>query len=311
MTKTSKRESGLRHLTVSALMKEIIFNLQQLGKTRTCETYRTTLNSFMRFRNGSEVLVRDLTPELLQTYEAYLKTNNVTMNTVSFYMRILRAAYNRAVEQGVVQQNHPFARVYTGVGQTEKRSVAFAHLKQIKELDLSGLPGWEYARDMFIFSLYTRGMSFIDMAYLLKTDLKDGILCYRRRKTGQLLRIRWENCMQEVVDKYPHPDSPYLLPILTSAGQRGRMEYKAAIWRVNRHLKKIGEILQLPIPLTMYVARHSWASLAKDMGVPIGVISEALGHTSVKTTKIYLKAIDPAVIDRANHMLLTNMNSCY
>ena len=254
MTKTSKRESGLRHLTVSALMKEIIFNLQQLGKTRTCETYRTTLNSFMRFRNGSEVLVRDLTPELLQTYEAYLKANNVTMNTVSFYMRILRAAYNRAVEQGVVQQNHPFARVYTGVGQTEKRSVAFAHLKQIKELDLSGLPGWEYARDMFIFSLYTRGMSFIDMAYLLKTDLKDGILCYRRRKTGQLLRIRWENCMQEVVDKYPHPDSPYLLPILTSAGQRGRMEYKAAIWRVNRYLKKIGEILQLPIPLTMYVA---------------------------------------------------------
>ena len=198
----------------------------------------------MRFRNGSEVLVRDLTPELLQTYEAYLKANNVTMNTVSFYMRILRAAYNRAVEQGVVQQNHPFARVYTGVGQTEKRSVAFAHL-----------------------------MSFIDMAYLLKTDLKDGILCYRRRKTGQLLRIRWENCMQEVVDKYPHPDSPYLLPILTSAGQRGRMEYKAAIWRVNRYLKKIGEILQLPIPLTMYVARHSWASVARSRNIPLSVIS--------------------------------------
>ena len=307
MTKTSKRESGLRHLTVSALMKEIIFNLQQLGKTRTSETYRTTLNSFLRFRNGSEVLVRDLTPELLQTYEAYLKANNVTMNTVSFYMRILRAAYNRAVEQGVVQQNHPFARVYTGVGQTEKRSVAFAHLKQIKELDLSGLPGWEYARDMFIFSLYTRGMSFIDMAYLLKTDLKDGILCYRRRKTGQLLHIRWENCMQEVVDKYPHPDSPYLLPILTSAGQRGRMEYKAAIWRVNRYLKKIGEILQLPIPLTMYVARHSWASVARSRNIPLSVISAGMGHHSETVTQIYLASLDATLIDKANRTVLEGL----
>ena len=307
MTKTSKRKSGPRQLTVSALMQDIISNLQALGKTRTCETYRTALNSFMRFRNGSEILVRDLTPKLLQAYEAYLKANSVAMNTISFYMRILRAAYNRAVERGSVKQNHPFARVYTGVGQTVKRSVTFGHLKQIKELDLSDLPGCDYARDMFIFSLYTRGMSFIDMAYLLKTDLKDGILSYRRRKTGQLLRIRWESCMQEVVDKYPHPDSPYLLPILTSDGQRGRMEYKAAIWRVNRHLKKIGEALQLPIPLTMYVARHSWASVARSRNIPLSVISAGMGHHSETVTQIYLASLDAALVDKANRMVLEGL----
>ena len=193
------------------------------------------------------------------------------------------------------------------MGQAEKRSFAFAHLKHIKELDLSGLPGWEYARDMCIFSLCTRGMSFIDMAYLLKTDLTDGILCDRRRKTGQQLSIKWELPMQDIEDKYDTVCSPYLLPVIKVNGQDEWRQYKNAAHLVNRKLKLVGALLDLPVTLTLYVARHAWASIAKSKNVALSVISEAMGHDSETTTRIYLASLDTSTVDQANRMILQSL----
>ena len=117
-------------------------------------------------------------------------------------MRNLRAVYNQAVEKDLVKQCNPFRHVYTGIAKTLKRALPLKTLQQIKNLNLENTPSLEFARDMFLFSFYTRGMSFIDMAFLKTDDIKYGTLYYRRHKTGQMLQIKWERCMQEIVDKY-------------------------------------------------------------------------------------------------------------
>ena len=281
-----------------------IARLKRLGKIRTSEIYTAALRSFSGIMNDKEVLFDQLNADLIAEYEAYLKGRGNSPNTVSFYMRILKAVYNRAVEDGLTEQRHPFKSVYTGVEKTLKRAISLNDLKHIKGLDLSLKPNLDFARDMFLFCFYTRGMSFIDMAYLRKKDLQNGILSYRRRKTGQQLFIKWERCMQEIVDKYPINETEYLLPIITKRDEDYRKQYTNELHRVNHLLKKIGKQLDLPILLTMYVGRHSWASIAKSRNVPISVISEGMGHDSENTTQIYLASLDTSVVDKANKKIL-------
>ena len=288
----------------NAYICQQIARLKRLGKIRTSETYTAALRSFSGFMNDKEVLFDQLNADLIAEYEAYLKGRGNSPNTVSFYMRILKAVYNRAVEEGLIEQRHPFKSVYTGVEKTLKRAISINDLKRIKGLDLSLKPNLGFARDVFLFCFYTRGMSFIDMAYLRKKDLQNGILSYRRRKTGQQLFIKWEKCMQEIVDKYPVNETEYLLPIITKRSEDYRKQYTNELHRVNHLLKKIGKQLDLPIPLTMYVGRHSWASIAKSRNVPISVISEGMGHDSENTTQIYLASLDTSVVDRANKKIL-------
>ncbi|MBC8592153.1 site-specific integrase [Oscillospiraceae bacterium N12] len=285
-------------------LRQQIARLKRLGKIRTSETYTAALRSFSGFMNDKEVLFDQINADLIAEYEAYLKVRGNSPNTISFYMRILKAVYNRAVEYGMTGQRHPFKSVYTGVEKTLKRALSLNDIRRIKGLDLSLKPYLDYARDMFLFCFYTRGMSFIDMAYLRKKDLQNGILSYRRRKTGQQLFIKWEKCMQEIFDKYPVNETEYLLPIITKRGEDYRKQYTNELHRVNHLLKKIGKQLDLPIPLTMYVGRHSWASVAKSHNVPISVISEGMGHDSENTTQIYLASLDTSVVDRANKKIL-------
>lgn len=288
-------------------MGNVITQLKKIGKLRTAETYTATLRSFMRFRNDTDVLLDDITPELIEMYEAYLQNNGVVRNTSSFYMRILRAVYNRAVEKEFVKQRNPFKNVYTGVDKTAKRALPLSTIRRIKNLDLTRLPKLEFARDMFLFSFYTRGMSFIDMAFLKKTDLQNGYLKYRRRKTKQQLFIRWEKCMQEILDKHNAPESPYLLPIIKVAEQNERKQYGNALREVNNKLKEIAKTICLQIPLSTYVARHSWASIARSKNIPISVISEGMGHDSEMTTQIYLSSLDSSAIDHANSLILKDL----
>lgn len=285
-------------------MQETIVQLQKLGKTRTAETYQSALASFMRFREDKDVLISHIKDNLIVAYENSMKASGLSSNTTSFYMRILRAVYNRAVKQGITKQKYPFQYVYTGVAKTRKRAVDISIVRRLAEMDLDRNPSAALARDMFLFSFYTRGMSFVDMAYLRKSDLSRGTLTYRRRKTGQNLFIRWEKCMDEIVSSYDNPSSFYLLPIITSSDTDERQQYISMSHKINRSLKSLGKKLGLPTPLTMYVARHTWANAARKKKIPISVISEGMGHTSEMTTRIYLSSLDADIIDRANKKIL-------
>ena len=145
-------------------MESIIGRLRQNGRVRTAETYTSTLNSFRKFRDGEDIMLDSLGTEVMEDYEAWLQQRGVSANTVSFYTRILRAVYNRAVDSKIIEDRNPFRHVYTGIDKTVKRALSLMVIKKIKVLDLSLSPALDFARDMFLMSFYLRGMSFIDMA---------------------------------------------------------------------------------------------------------------------------------------------------
>ena len=288
-------------------MESIIAKLKQNGKVRTSETYKSTLNSFKKFRQDEDIMLDCLTSEIMEAYEAWHHKRGVSPNTISFYTRILRAVYNRAVEDDIIENRNPFRHVYTGVDKTVKRALPLVMIKKIKALDLTLTPSLDFARDMFLMSFYLRGMSFIDMAFLRKTDLKNGYVTYRRRKTGQQLIIGWTKEMQMILDKYPENTTDYLLPIIRNPGTNERCTYRNMGYNINHNLKKIAKMVGVQIPLTLYVARHSWASAAKAKGIPLSVISEGMGHDSEATTQIYLASLDTSVVDKANSLIIKSL----
>ena len=288
-------------------MENIIAKLKQNGKVRTSETYKSTLNSIKKFRKDEDIMLDCLTSEIMEAYEAWHHKRGVAPNTISFYTRILRAVYNRAVEDDIIENRNPFRKVYTGVDKTVKRALPLPVIKKIKALDLSLTPALDFARDMFLMSFYLRGMSFIDMAFLKKSDLKNGYVTYRRRKTGQQLIIEWTKEMQMILDKYHENKSDYLLPIIRNSGLNERCTYRNTGYNINHNLKRIAGMVGVTIPLTLYVARHSWASAAKAKGIPLSVISEGMGHDSESTTQIYLASLDTSVVDKANSLILKSL----
>lgn len=297
-----QREYSLFYFT-----EKVIADLRQRGKIRTSETYRAMLRSFSKFRSGADIYIGSLSAEILEAYEQWLRDRGLMPNSTSFYIRILRAVYNRAVDTGTIEDLRPFRHVYTGVDKTVKRAVSIDVIKKISKLKLNKFPALDYARDMFLMSFFLRGMSFVDMAFLRKSDLKGGYVVYRRRKTGQRLTIRWTHEMQEIINKYPANQSDYLLPIIRKRTASDHSVYRNMSSQINRNLKCIAIMVGLNIPLTMYVARHSWASVAKCMGVPINVISEGMGHESESTTQIYLSSLEADIVDRANSLILDSI----
>lgn len=297
--------------TLSTFIKSIIVQLQQNHQHCTARNYQSTLNSFMRFRGGEDLPLDMMDATIIQSYEAWLKNQSICRNTSSFYMRILRAVYNRAVEKDLVTQQHPFRHVYTGIDKTRKRAVDLGMIKSLKQMDLTGKQSQSFARDMFLMSFCLRGISFVDLAKLRKTDIRGGYLYYTRSKTRQSLCVKWEPIMQEITDKYkPQVESSeYLFPILSDDSTFNNNAYRNAQMRIGYNLKAIAKTLGLKENLTLYVARHSWATIARDSNVPVSVISEALGHDSELTTQIYLQSIQTSEVDKANASILGQLQN--
>lgn len=300
--------AGIQDISFFTLFDEQIEKLKKDGNLRTAETYAAALNKLRSFREEKYLMPSEITPELMESFQNWLKNHHLSMNTISFHMRKLRAVYNKAVEQGLTADLHPFRHVYTGIAKTSKRAINISDLKRIKELQLDD-PMLEYARDMFLFSFYTRGMAFVDMAYLRKSDVDGGLLTYRRKKTGQQLTIRWEQSMMEIAQRYPSKSGYYLLPIIHTHNGKERNQYRHVQTLINESLKTVGEMAKINHKLTMYVTRHSWASIARKMGVQLNVISHGMGHSNEKTTEIYLKSVDMTIVDEANRNIMQQLDT--
>lgn len=291
--------------TLFSFGDDVVSRYYHHGQIRTSEIYASLLNSLRRHLKGVDLLLRDVDGPFVETYERYLYCQGLCTNTVSFYLKRLRALYRRAVDEGLVADADPFRRVTTPSEKTVKRAVSLRTLKRLSVMDLSNKPASQFARDIFLFSFYTRGMSFIDIAYLEKRNLRNGILTYRRKKTNQTLSIRWEPCMQAILNRYAAPaTSPFLFNIISDLNKPLRHQYQLKQCNVNRSLKLLGISIGLQQPLTMYCARHSWASIAYSEGIPTSIISEGMGHDSERTTQIYLASLRGEVIDKANRKLL-------
>ncbi len=275
--------------------------MRELGRYRCAEIATTTLNSFACFCS-CEIPLRSLDAATLEAYEAWLRNRGLTRNSTSFYMRTLRAAYRNA---RCGEGPDPFVKVYTGVDKTRKRAATIEEIRRIRDASLGNRRTLCWARDMFMFSFYTRGMSFVDMAFLRPDNLRGGVLTYRRRKTQQLVSMEWTSEMQAVREAHPESEV-WLLPILYSCGDP-RRQYRNQLLRLNRALLEVGAIAGLGFRLTSYVSRHAWASIAQNLGVELPVISSCLGHDSEMTTRIYLTALERSREDAANRRVLDSL----
>lgn len=285
-------------------VRELTQRLYRNGKHRSAEIYTCTLRSFMRFRKEKDLQICQLDSLIMEDYESYLRKSGLTLNTISFYMKRLRAIYNKALEQYGLEDRNPFIHSFTKNTPTAKRALTAENIHQI--VAATTITEEEaLARDLFLFSFYTRGMSFVDIAFLEKGSIKDGQLIYKRKKTGKELRVAWRPCMQEIADRHPSLDGKHLLGIVNqNVVTDVRKQYHYRQCRVNKALQKFARRIGMPMKVTMYCARHSWATIAKEKNIPISVISDSMGHNSEKITRIYLKSINDDVIDRYNDMLI-------
>ena len=292
--------------TLFNFIRSMITKKTAAKRDGTAKTYRDSLASFSSFRNSKDITFDDLNEDIINQYEAWMKNKGLKRNSSSCYLRTFKTLYLKAVDMGLTDDRDIFRHVFTGFATTTKRAISIDAIKAIRKLNLENNPALAFARDMFMLSLYLQGMAFVDIAYLKKSDIRNGQLQYSRKKTGQALTISWEKPMQEIVDAYSHltKDTPYLLPVITTQDGTERKQYEKAEHNVNRNLKMIGEMAGLHIPLTTYVARHSWASIMRDMGNDITVVGKGLGHRDIKTTQIYLSTIDNSTIMRANKRFL-------
>ncbi len=288
-----------------------VYLSSQSAKMRENESFGTARNydrardSFARFLKHEKIDDTVLDEHLICSYGNYLSGRGLVRNTISFYMRILRSAYNKAVSEGLGEQETPFKRVYTGVDVTRKRAVSEKTIKKLLKTDFDE-DGKEFARDLFAFSFFTRGMAFVDMAYLKKKDVEGGIIHYTRKKTGQHLTIKAEPCIQSIIKKYIGSPGAYLFPLLRSESpSEAYRQYEAALAWYNKKLKKIADQTGINVSLSSYAARHSWATSARNHRVPLSLISAGMGHNSENTTRIYLASIDNSEIDKANRKVLS------
>jgi len=271
--------------------------LKEENRNKTATILSTTKRSFERFLYGQDILLDKMDNDLMRKYENYLRNTGMMKNTISCYMRSLRSVYNQAVKRGLTSQKNPFVNIFTRIDKTVKRAVNEDVVIRLKNLYLTGYKELALARDLFMFSFYMRGISFIDMANLRKNSVKNGYIVYSRSKTKQMLNVKIEDCMQQIISRYESRTiDDYLLPVYTEQNR----DHSSQLRNHNKRLKRISDLLGLEKPLSSYVSRHSWATLALRKGISVEVISESMGHENETTTRIYLASLGQSVVDEAN-----------
>ncbi|MBR1932191.1 MAG: site-specific integrase [Prevotella sp.] len=309
-------------------------HLKEIGRYGVAKNHVSAYRRFAGFLRSigkHDVSFKQMTPQLLSDFEDWLKSQNVCRNSSSCYLRSLCTIWNKAVREGLTTSRtasgrtytyeNPFAGTYRGRCKTNKRAVDAECIYRVHHLNIesaltanftkpvgkklrSHIERLQLSRDLFIFSFCARGMTFVDMAHLRKSNVRDNIITYSRRKTGQRLEVRLEPIMLSIIDRHPSA-SAYLFPILDDNDNEltTYKKYRNALHLYNKSLREIGQLAGIS-HLTSYVARHSWATTAREKDLPLPVISQALGHNSLSTTEIYLKSLEENTIDKANQNLL-------
>lgn len=295
--------------TFAVLAQQVITNEKLYKSNSTIENYLTALRSFKSFA-GDALMVSDIDQLLMEHYQQHLKSKGICLNTISCYMRSLRTIYNKvATKMKIKPDENPFSTVFMGKTKTQKRSITDENILRIQQLVLPARSYLKLCQDTLLFSLYTLGMPFVDIAHLQRSQISNGIILYYRHKTKQPVHVRIEPCIQEIIDRYANPRSNYVFPFITSDDKvKAMRQYLTSLGRYNRTLKRIAAMAGVDANITSYTMRHTWASLAFRNNIDLPIISKALGHTNTNTTITYIREIDDAPVAEANHKLLEKLH---
>lgn len=298
---------------------EVIGMLKREGKFPAMHVYACTLRSYEKFcaeerhpknTTASLSMQEIFTPERLKEYEDCLAGQQSSPNTISTYMRTLQAVYNRWMSPGIEGYNPVlFKDVYTKVESRTKRALTAEQMEQLRNTDFSVLTlRQQQVLTYFLLMFMLRGMPFIDLAHLRKSDLRNRRITYRRHKTGKLMVVDVPPDAMRLLQKYrDKTDSEYLFPLLHGGlfMEEHHHRYQETLRHFNRELARLMKQLLPGVSVSSYTARHTWATLAYHSGVPVGLISQSLGHSSIRVTMTYLKPFDAEVIDRINRQVIS------
>ena len=279
----------------------LIDRMRPSGKYATVRNYQTSINSFDTFVKESKFADNQFDNKIVVLYEKWLRRHSVCANTSACYMRYLRALYNQLHTDAVAS---PFEDVVTINAATGKRSLSADDIRKIHALEFADNDPLGLYRDIFLFSLLTFGMPFVDLVRMRHSDIVNGTIAFNRQKTSKPVRVVILPEAQRILDKYRSEDSCYLFPQVSHSDNYQSYQHELA--KYNKALHKLTELAETDVTLTSYVARHTWASLAYSNGVDLGIISQALGHTNLRTTQIYLRELD---IEKMRSAGMAVMNS--
>lgn len=305
-----KKKNHRSYLLMQYIETQISYK-KKMGKDGIAAAYHSTYISLkkyigMKSARKSDIRMEEINFSFVVGYEDYLNAQGLARNTINYYLRNFRTIYNSSIRDGFKPKSeNPFTYIQTKPCKTIKRAINKDDMKKLSSLILPVHSGMDIARDMYLFSFYAQGMAFVDIVLLKKSDIYNGVLTYSRHKSKQLIRIAVTPQMQELMDKY-ETEGEYVFPIIRDDSSSEYAQYRLALGRINRHLKRIAAMIDVNIPLTTYTARHTWATLARDCGAPVSVISAGLGHTSEEMTRIYLKEFDVSQLDKVNS-IVTNL----
>ncbi len=284
--------------------KKEIKSLRDKGRFGNAQSYETALNRLIKFA-GEDLCVDMISYTLLKDFDTQLIVEGLSRNTVAVYMREIRALMNIAIRKKIIEPNlYPFNSYKIKTEKTVSRAVTIKDLRKLQEAALEENTTMWHSRNIFFLIFNLIGISFIDLALLKKSSIQQGRIVYRRRKTGKIYSIKITAEAERIMNLYKDENNDYLISYL-SIGETEKAEEREAIGlklkTCNKYLKKLGKQMELPIPLTTYVARYSWANVAKSLGYPKDQIAEALGHEyGNRITGIYLDDYGNDVIDAVN-----------
>ena len=297
--------------TVREVFDEQIEHLFAEKRRGYALSHKQVLNSLLEYNKHLDIYFSDIDVSWLGKYETWLRSNNLSANTIGIRFRTLRAVFNIAIKEKIVKSEHyPFNEYNVSKlkKETVKRAISKDDILSVINYSCNNTSQYsELSVDLFAFSYVMAGINFVDMAYLTKENVIDGRLVYFRRKTNKLIKIPLQEKAIEIIAKYQDKNNSYLFPILNNfhkTEQQKANRVHKVISKVNKRLKEIGKELNLSIKLTTYVSRHSFATVLKRSGVNTSIISESLGHSSEKVTQIYLDSFANSQIDEAMKNLL-------
>lgn len=315
-----------------AFADQLASDLERSGQGRTARAYLTACRALISFNKGNDIPLKHINNRMMKEFETYLKDRGAAMNTVSYYMRMLRAIYRKAIKERLVDAKkvNPFDGTFTGFQETRKRALDVNQLSKLNSLDFSSVTDLKQENSsettidqldkglydcwrFFFFCFHARGMSFVDMAYLRKENIRQGVISYYRKKTKQKIEITVTHTLQNIINSFDQEVkySPYLFPIIKDQNKPARIQYENGLRTQNRRLKRLAKLagLDSKAGLTTHVSRHSWATVGKLQNLPLAVISEGLGHSSEKMTYTYLASFDRTTLDKASEKIAEAINN--
>lgn len=304
-------------ISLLSFVRRLSGEMMRFGQERTARAYRTAAYGLVEFNNGKDLPLLHINRFLIKSYERALKEKGRTLNTISFYMRNLRAIYNKAIQEGYFASDpvSPFREVYTGVEKAPTRAFSSEEIQRLHDLEFSrclnsnkkvfnsGSPSLYRSWRLFFFCFYARGMSFVDMAYLRKSNIQGDLIRYYRKKTGQLIEVKITPKLQLLIDSFTQEvkHSSYLFPIIHDSNKSKRLYYESGLRQQNKCLKILAAKAGINRSLSTHVSQHSWAMMAKKE--PMWIVNESQGHCNEKTTYIYLASLDNFTLNRANYIV--------